>query len=126
MRNNGPDRQFFAIATLRRLSERLREHLIDLSSPSAQMPRSRESHSFATRRPAAHQVANPPRSSVEIGNAPRLAAWEKPVRAPALRAERPVYCLGLCACAPAISVDGRPYAEVTPERLTDLVGDLDG
>lgn len=29
----------------------------------------------------------------------------------------PVYCLGLCACAPAAMVDGRVMGRVTPETL---------
>jgi len=33
----------------------------------------------------------------------------------------PVYCLGLCAQSPAIMVDGKPYARITPEKLTRLV-----
>jgi len=33
----------------------------------------------------------------------------------------PVYCLGLCAQSPAIMLDGRPYARVTPAKLDDLL-----
>jgi formate dehydrogenase subunit gamma len=33
----------------------------------------------------------------------------------------PVYCLGLCACSPAIMIDNEPHARVTPEALTDLL-----
>lgn len=33
----------------------------------------------------------------------------------------PVYCLGLCAQSPAIAVNGRPHARVTPERLDQLL-----
>ena len=29
----------------------------------------------------------------------------------------PVFCLGLCGCAPAVMVDDRVYGRVTPERL---------
>lgn len=32
-----------------------------------------------------------------------------------------VYCLGLCASSPAVMVDGRPHARVTPARLDALV-----
>src|SRR5690625_2093060 len=33
----------------------------------------------------------------------------------------PVYCLGLCAQSPAIAVNGRPHARMTPERLDALL-----
>ncbi|MED5619362.1 NAD(P)H-dependent oxidoreductase subunit E [Ideonella sp. BN130291] len=33
----------------------------------------------------------------------------------------PVYCLGLCAQSPAVMLDGRPHARVTPERLDVLL-----
>ena len=32
----------------------------------------------------------------------------------------PVFCLGLCGCAPAVMVDDRVYGRVTPERLEAL------
>jgi formate dehydrogenase subunit gamma len=35
----------------------------------------------------------------------------------------PVYCLGLCACSPALLADGEPMGHVTAERLDAL---LDG
>jgi len=33
----------------------------------------------------------------------------------------PVYCLGLCAQSPAITIDGRPHARVTPEKFDVLI-----
>jgi formate dehydrogenase subunit gamma len=36
----------------------------------------------------------------------------------------PVYCLGLCASAPALTLDGRPYARVTPTGFDLLVSGL--
>lgn len=36
----------------------------------------------------------------------------------------PVYCLGLCAQSPAISLDGQPYARVTPAQLNELLEDV--
>ncbi|WP_083900970.1 formate dehydrogenase subunit gamma [Azospirillum sp. B4] len=35
----------------------------------------------------------------------------------------PVYCLGLCACAPAALVDGRPLGRLTRERLDAAVNE---
>jgi formate dehydrogenase subunit gamma len=36
----------------------------------------------------------------------------------------PVYCLGLCASSPAITVDDRLHARVTPQRLDQIVAPL--
>ncbi len=36
----------------------------------------------------------------------------------------PVYCLGLCATAPAAQVDGRPVGRLTGARLTDLLNEI--
>lgn len=33
----------------------------------------------------------------------------------------PVYCLGLCAQSPAVMLDGKPYARVTPDKLNRLI-----
>ena len=33
----------------------------------------------------------------------------------------PVYCLGLCACSPALLLDGEPHGRVTPQRLDALL-----
>lgn len=33
----------------------------------------------------------------------------------------PVYCLGLCAQSPAVMLDGRPHARVTPAKLDRLL-----
>ena len=37
-----------------------------------------------------------------------------------------VYCLGNCACAPAVMVDGRTYGRVDIDRFDSLVGALEG
>ena len=34
----------------------------------------------------------------------------------------PVYCLGNCACSPAVMVDETVYGRVTPERIDEIVG----
>lgn len=33
----------------------------------------------------------------------------------------PAYCLGNCACAPAVMIDGQTYGRVSPERFDRLV-----
>lgn len=35
----------------------------------------------------------------------------------------PVYCLGNCACSPAMMVDGELYGRVTPARFDDIVSE---
>jgi len=37
----------------------------------------------------------------------------------------PIYCLGNCACSPAVMIDGRLHGRVTPERLDALLLDAD-
>ncbi len=37
----------------------------------------------------------------------------------------PVYCLGLCAMSPAIRIDERLHARLTPERLEQLLAALE-
>lgn len=37
----------------------------------------------------------------------------------------PVYCLGNCACSPAVMIDGRLHGRVTPERFDALLAELD-
>jgi formate dehydrogenase subunit gamma len=37
----------------------------------------------------------------------------------------PVYCLGNCACSPAVMIDGRLHGRVTPERLDALLSDAE-
>ncbi len=36
----------------------------------------------------------------------------------------PVYCLGNCACSPAVMVDGKTYGRVSPQRFDDIVASL--
>ena len=38
----------------------------------------------------------------------------------------PVYCLGNCACSPAIMIDDKAYGRVTNERFDELVDALAG
>ena len=37
----------------------------------------------------------------------------------------PVYCLGGCACSPAMTIDGRLYGRVTPERFDRLMESME-
>jgi formate dehydrogenase subunit gamma len=37
-----------------------------------------------------------------------------------------VYCLGHCACSPAIRINETFHARVTPQRFDEILGELDG
>lgn len=37
----------------------------------------------------------------------------------------PVYCLGNCACSPAMMIDGELYGRVTPDRFDEVVSRLE-
>jgi formate dehydrogenase subunit gamma len=37
----------------------------------------------------------------------------------------PVYCLGNCACSPAVMIDEQLHGRVTPERFDALLADVD-
>jgi formate dehydrogenase subunit gamma len=36
----------------------------------------------------------------------------------------PVYCRGLCACSPAIAIDGEVYGRVSAERFDEVIADV--
>jgi formate dehydrogenase subunit gamma len=38
----------------------------------------------------------------------------------------PVYCLGNCACSPAVMVDGKTYGRVSKERFDEIIAGLGG
>jgi formate dehydrogenase subunit gamma len=37
----------------------------------------------------------------------------------------PVYCLGNCACSPAVMIDQTLHGRVTPSRFDELIGELE-
>jgi formate dehydrogenase subunit gamma len=38
----------------------------------------------------------------------------------------PIYCLGNCACSPAIMVDGKTFGRVSAQRFDEIVASMDG
>jgi formate dehydrogenase subunit gamma len=38
----------------------------------------------------------------------------------------PIYCLGNCACSPAIMVDGKTFGRVSHTRFDEIIGAMDG
>lgn len=51
----------------------------------------------------------------------RLGCLRHETRADGAVSLEPVYCLGLCASSPAVQVDGRLHARVTPGKLDALL-----
>lgn len=53
----------------------------------------------------------------------RLGVGWSETRADGAVTVEPVYCLGLCACGPAVMVDGHVHGRATAEKVAQLVGE---
>ncbi|AMS17513.1 MULTISPECIES: formate dehydrogenase subunit gamma [Pseudomonas] len=86
-------------------------------------------HDFRTTPPARHTLRLCRAESCQSRGAERLAAQlreqllldDHGTTADGSINLRPVYCLGACACSPALELDGELHARITPERLRQLV-----
>ncbi|MDR2307108.1 MAG: formate dehydrogenase subunit gamma [Paucimonas sp.] len=86
-------------------------------------------HDFRTTPPARHTLRLCRAESCRSRGAEALAAQlreqlgldDHGTSADGALSLRPVYCLGACACSPALELDGQLHARVTPERLRALV-----
>ncbi|MCO7516395.1 formate dehydrogenase subunit gamma [Pseudomonas guariconensis] len=86
-------------------------------------------HDFRTTPPARHTLRLCRAESCQSRGAEALAAQlreqlaldDHGTSADGAISLRPVYCLGACACSPALELDGRLHARLTPERLRALV-----
>lgn len=86
-------------------------------------------HDFRTTPPARHTLRLCRAESCQSRGAEALAALlreqlgldDHGTSADGAVTLRPVYCLGACACSPALELDGQLHARVTPERLQALV-----
>lgn len=86
-------------------------------------------HDFRTTPPARHTLRLCRAESCQSMGAESLAAQlgerlslnENGSSADGQVSLQTVYCLGACACSPAMEIDGRLHARLTPERLDDLV-----
>jgi formate dehydrogenase subunit gamma len=92
-------------------------------------------HDFRTTAPARHTLRLCRAESCQSRGAEALAAQlrdqlaldDHGTSADGAISLRPVYCLGACACSPALELDGQLHARLTPERLRALVnGCLEG
>ena len=88
-------------------------------------------HYFRSSRPGAHTVSLCQAEACQSMGAEALAAHARrrlgidfhETSANGRFSLEPVYCLGNCACSPAIMIDGRLYGRVTPQRFDELVAD---
>ena len=86
-------------------------------------------HDFRTAPPARHTLRLCRAESCQSRGAEALAAQlrdqlaldDHGTSADGTISLRPVYCLGACACSPALELDGQVHARLTPERLRALV-----
>lgn len=86
-------------------------------------------HDFRTTPPARHTLRLCRAESCQSRGAEALAAQlreqlgldDHGTSADGSVSLRPVYCLGACACSPALELDGQVHARLTPERLQALV-----
>ena len=90
-------------------------------------------HYFRSAAPGAHTVSVCRAESCQAMGAEALAAHARQrlgvdfhqVTPDGRFSLEPVYCLGNCACSPAVMIDDRLYGRVTPERLDALLSDAD-
>ena len=88
-------------------------------------------HYFRRSRPGAHTVSLCQAEACQSMGAEALAAHARrrlgidfhETSANGHFSLEPIYCLGNCACSPAIMIDGRLYGRVTPQRFDELVAD---
>ena len=79
-------------------------------------------HTIKVCRAEACQAMNGERLAAELRAALKLD-WNDTTADGSVTLE-PVYCLGLCACAPALLVDGRPVGRLNHERLDTIVSEV--
>jgi formate dehydrogenase subunit gamma len=90
-------------------------------------------HYFRTTPPGAHTVSVCRAESCQAVGGEMLAAHARrrlgvefhQTTADGRFSLEPVYCLGNCACSPAVMIDDRLHGRVTPERLDALLADVD-
>lgn len=88
-------------------------------------------HDFKTQPPAAHTIKLCQAEACQAMGARALQAFAEQrlgvkldERGSSVNLES-VYCLGLCACAPAVMVDGQLKARVTEQSLGEFIDECD-
>jgi len=88
-------------------------------------------HDFRTEKPGRHRVKICQAESCQAMGSRALT--EHATTTPGIRLHatkdnitlEPVYCLGNCACSPAVMIGDRVYGRVSTERFDELVGSLE-
>jgi formate dehydrogenase subunit gamma len=89
-------------------------------------------HHFRTERPGRHVLQMCRAEACQSMGADKLAAQARErlgidfheTTADGGLTLEPVYCLGNCACSPAVMLDGEPHGRMTAERLEALIVSL--
>ena len=83
-------------------------------------------HDFRTAPPGEHIIKVCAAEACQAMGGRRLEAHAKQQLADRNITLEPVYCLGNCACSPAIMVDDKTYGRVSAERFDEIVAGLGG
>jgi formate dehydrogenase subunit gamma len=89
-------------------------------------------HDFRTTEPGRHVVRICQAEACQAMGSRKLTAHAEKTLAMQLHDTanditlEPVYCLGLCACSPAIMIDGKTYGRVDAHRFDTLLDTLRG
>ena len=90
-------------------------------------------HFFRSRAPGAHTVSVCRAESCQAVGAEALAAHARrrlgvdfhETTPDGRFSLEPIYCLGNCACSPAVMIDGQLHGRVSPERFDALLAGVD-
>jgi formate dehydrogenase subunit gamma len=82
-------------------------------------------HDFRTAAPGKHVIKVCAAEACQAMGARELEAHAKQRLADEDVTLEPVYCLGNCACSPAVMVDGKTYGRVNAERFDEIIACLE-
>ena len=89
-------------------------------------------HDFRTREPGKHIVKICQAEACQAMGSQKLTAYAEKTLAMSLHDTEnnitlePVYCLGNCACSPAVMVNGKTVGRVDEQRFNRIIDDLRG
>lgn len=83
-------------------------------------------HDFRTSAPGQHIIKLCAAEACQAMGSRELEAHARERLAGIEVTVEPVYCLGNCACSPAVMVDGKTYGRVSKERFDEIVAGLGG
>lgn len=81
-------------------------------------------HDFRTEAPGKHIVKICEAEACQAMGSRTLSAYASASLGGEDVTLEPVYCLGNCACSPAIMVDGKTYGRVSSERFDEIMASL--